>query len=98
MLDYNRIANRIKEIHCFMYDHMNEIPDESFLDMCRMIELGDEIMSDTPELMKEIITIRQDFISSDTEVLAYLFALLTYCMDENTMELFIRWSLDIELQ
>lgn len=95
MLDYNRIANRAKRIYGYLYNHADDIPEESIAEMCTVIELGDEIMRKTPEILKEVITIRQDSFSSDREVLSYLFALLTYCMDEKAMELVIRRLLDM---
>lgn len=88
MLDYNRIANRAKKIYGYLYNNADDIPD-----MCMMLELGDEVMRNTPEILKEVIAIRQDIFSSDREILAYLFALLTYCMDDMAMELVIRHSL-----
>lgn len=92
MLDYNRIANRVKKIYGYLYNNADDI---DIPDMCMMLELGDEVMRNTPEILKEVIAIRQDIFSSDREILAYLFALLTYCMDDMSMELVIRHSLGI---
>ena len=61
----------------------------------KLVALGDRIMAETPDELAALAMERQDIITSDREVVAYLLALLTVGMNWNAALTFLEteWEL-----
>lgn len=88
-INYKRINERMNIIYKSLYDQWNNFSDNSIPTLIDYIDMGDEVMKCTPEILKKVIQERQDIITSDREVLSYLLALATYCMDDKATDTFI---------
>lgn len=73
-----KLAERMHEIYIMLYKINDNIPNYA-----ELVDLGDRIMTKTPDELAALTRERHDIITSDREVVAYLLALLTIGMNWN---------------
>lgn len=79
-----KLAERMSAICGMIYKLNDNVPNYS-----ELVDIGDKIMSKTPDKLAALARERQDIITSDREVVAYLLALLTVGMNWNAALTFL---------
>lgn len=69
-INIETFLNEFNKQYDFLYDTNDNVAgyDEA-------LKIGDEFIKENPEFIREFIQYRGDFISSDREVVAFMFAL-----------------------
>ena len=72
-IDIEKFLKKFNQEYSFLYEHKDNVAG-----FREAVEYGDHFISKNPEFVGEFVRYRGDFISSDREVAAFMFAMEPY--------------------
>jgi hypothetical protein len=71
-LDLDELVESINEKYDYLYDHEDEIDHDEYLEL---MYIGEAILQDEPDFIRELCAVREDLFTSDRELAALAMAL-----------------------